>query len=59
MTNRSERGDYDDEIEALGGRIYRMSPIKPGNYRKYFKELPGLIGDILYILPPKASISLS
>lgn len=39
MTNRSERGDYDDEIEALGGRIYRMSPIKPGNYRKYFKEL--------------------
>lgn len=39
MTHRSERGHYDDEIEALGGRIYRMSPIKPGNYRKYFKEL--------------------
>ena len=39
MTNRSDRGHYDNEIEALGGRIYRMSPIKPGNYRKYFKEL--------------------
>lgn len=39
MTNRYERGHYDDEIEALGGKIYRMTPIKPGNYRKYFKEL--------------------
>lgn len=39
MTHRQERGHYDDEIEALGGKIYRMSPIRPGNYRKYFKEL--------------------
>lgn len=39
MTNRVERGHYDDEIEALGGKIYRLSPIKPGNYKKYFKEL--------------------
>lgn len=39
MTNRAERGHYDDEIEALGGKIYRLSPIKPGNYNKYFKEL--------------------
>lgn len=39
MTHRQEHGDYDDEIEELGGKIYRMSPIKPGNYRKYFKEL--------------------
>ena len=39
MTNRLERGHYDDEIEALGGKIYRLSPIKPGNYNKYFKEL--------------------
>ena len=30
MTNRVERGHYDDEIEALGGKIYRLSPIKPG-----------------------------
>ena len=39
MVHRMERGDYDDEIEAMGGRIYRMPQIKPGNYRKYFKEL--------------------
>lgn len=39
MTHRIERGQYDDEIEALGGRIYRMSSIRPGNYNKYFKEL--------------------
>lgn len=39
ITHRSERGHYDDEIEALGGTIYRMSPIKPGNYKKYFIEL--------------------
>lgn len=39
MVHRMERGAYDDEIEAMGGRIYRMPQIKPGNYRKYFKEL--------------------
>lgn len=39
MVHREERGDYDDEIEALGGRIFRMTKIRPGNYRKYFKEL--------------------
>lgn len=39
IVHREERGDYDDEIEALGGKIFRMCPIKPGNYRKYFKEL--------------------
>lgn len=39
MVHRFERGSYDDEIESLGGIIYRMSPIRPGKYRKYFKEL--------------------
>ena len=29
MVHRQERGAYDDEIEALGGRIYRMIPIHP------------------------------
>ena len=28
MVHRQERGAYDDEIEALGGRIYRMPPIR-------------------------------
>lgn len=39
MVNRMERGDYDDEIEKLGGKIYRMPAIRPGNYRKYFRLL--------------------
>ena len=39
IVHREERGDYDDEIESLGGNIYRMPAIKPGNYRKYFKAL--------------------
>ena len=39
MVHREERGDYDDEIEAMGGRIFRMPSIRPGHYRKYFKKL--------------------
>lgn len=41
MVHRQERGAYDDEIEALGGRIFRMSPIAPttlGNYRRELHE---------------------
>lgn len=37
MVHRQERGAYDDEIEALGGRIYRMPPIRPWNAREYRK----------------------
>lgn len=39
MVHRQERGAYDDEIEALGGRIYRMCPIYPQNIIKYRKML--------------------
>ncbi|MBC5630275.1 glycosyltransferase family 1 protein [Clostridium sp. NSJ-6] len=39
MTHRKERGDYDDEIESLGGKIYRMPMIRPGNYKNYFNKL--------------------
>ncbi|QGQ47228.1 glycosyltransferase family 1 protein [Metabacillus sediminilitoris] len=39
MVHRDERGHYDDEIESLGGKIYRMPPIRPGNYHKYFNLL--------------------
>lgn len=38
MTHRSERYDYDDEIEGLGGIIYRMPRLNPFS-RKYRKEL--------------------
>lgn len=39
MVHRQERGAYDDEIEALGGRIFRMSPIAPATLGKYLREL--------------------
>lgn len=39
MVHRSEEGHYDAEILSLGGRIYRMPQIRPGNYRLYFKLL--------------------
>lgn len=39
LVHRSERGHYDQEIMDLGGRIFRMPQIKPGNYSLYFKRL--------------------
>lgn len=39
LVHRQEEGHYDKEIQALGGRIYRMPNIRPGNYRRYFKLL--------------------
>lgn len=38
LVNRPERGDYEDEIEKLGGKVYHMGPIYPGKIRKYKKE---------------------
>lgn len=39
MVHRQERGAYDDEIEALGGQIFRMSAISPTTLGKYKREL--------------------
>ncbi|SDB21844.1 glycosyltransferase family 1 protein [Eubacterium oxidoreducens] len=39
LVHRSQRGAYDDEIEALGGKIYRMIPIYPKNFKAYQKML--------------------
>lgn len=41
MVHRQEQGAYDNEIEALGGRIYRMPPIQPwkaGGYRRIIRN---------------------
>lgn len=35
MVHRQERGAYDDEIEALGGKIYRMPPVRPWTAYEY------------------------
>ena len=40
LVHRSFRADFDDEIEALGGRIYRLprlNPLDPGYYRALFR----------------------
>ena len=39
LVHRQDRGDYDDEIDQLGGRIYRAFPIRPWKYIYYFKWL--------------------
>lgn len=39
LVHRPERGVYEDEIEELGGNIYRMPPINPLFPNAYYKEL--------------------
>lgn len=36
LTHRPDRDDFDDEIEAMGGRIYRAPRLYPQNYPAYF-----------------------
>lgn len=46
LVHRSQRADYDDEIQALGGRTYRLPPLNPINVayraklRHFFKHHP-------------------
>ncbi|MCX2719862.1 glycosyltransferase family 1 protein [Lentiprolixibacter aurantiacus] len=39
LLHRKDKGAFDDEIKALGGRIYRLDPINPVRFFKYKKEL--------------------
>lgn len=39
MVHREERGAYDNEIEALGGNIYRMPAIRPWSASSYREEI--------------------
>ena len=39
LTHRKERGAYDDEIESLGGKIYRTYPISPKYMIQYQRKL--------------------
>ena len=39
MVHREERGVYDDEIERLGGNIYRMPQIRPWSSNSYRKAV--------------------
>lgn len=39
LVHREQKGVYEDEIEKLGGKIYRAFPIRPWNYGKYNRWL--------------------
>lgn len=39
LVHREERGAYDDEIEAMGGKIYRLMPLHPFTFGKYQKQV--------------------
>lgn len=45
MVHRQERGAYDDEIEALGGRIYRMPPVRPWTANEYRRIVRGFYAE--------------
>ena len=38
LVNRQEKGAYEDEIQSLGGKIYRMCPMYPQYFARYKKE---------------------
>ena len=39
LVHREDRGEYEDDIERMGGRIFRTCSIRPGHYLKYFRWL--------------------
>ena len=39
LTHRPFKSDYDEEIEELGGKIYRAPRLMPQNYPSYFKYM--------------------
>src|SRR5690606_35246150 len=39
LVHRKEKAAFDDEIESLGGKIFKIDPINPLFPGKYFKQL--------------------
>lgn len=39
LMHRQERSSFEEEIVLLGGRVYRLSAIRPSNYFSYIAEL--------------------
>ena len=39
VVHREERGAYEDEIEQLGGRIFRMMPLRPWTIPHYKRQI--------------------
>ncbi len=66
LVHRQERGAYDDEIEALGGRIFRIPPIfnffaHQKAVKRFFNEHPeyqiihGHVGELGYFIYKEAA----
>ena len=49
ISHRNEKGDYDDEIESLGGRIFRVSSLGQIGPTAYVKELKKVMSNNRYI----------
>lgn len=45
MTNREEDGQFDEEIKALGGKVYHMSRIAPKTFFTYLRELQSFFAE--------------
>ena len=39
VVHREEKGDFEDEITALGGKVYRMMPLRPHTFGKYARQI--------------------
>ncbi len=39
LVHRQQKGAFDDEIESLGGKIYRLNPISPFFPKSYYNDL--------------------
>lgn len=42
LVHRTERGDYDDEIETLGGKIFRLPRLNPAS-KEYKRSLSNFL----------------
>ncbi len=50
LTHRLERGQFDDEIESLGGKIYRFPPLKPQRIFQYYRSLCEFFNQNKYLI---------
>lgn len=66
LVHSPEKGDYDDEIEALGGTIYHLIPFAAGNLPRYrsacrtfFESIGGSIQSYTGILEAALQFTLA
>jgi glycosyltransferase involved in cell wall biosynthesis len=50
IVHRQEKGAYEDEITALGGKIYRLPPFNPLKIRRYKKAIADFFDNHSYLI---------